>query len=347
MPPDEALTSLAAAADHLPITVVVPAYNRQDFLKEALDSVAAQTKRPAEVVVIDDGSTDATSRIARSAGANVVHQDHLGVSAARNAGVLVAAQPWIAFLDSDDLWLPEKLERQWEAVERCPEAGIVFCDYSVVRDSEIAARSFFELKQVRIRMREAYTSDSGYCDAESLCREFVSKNFIMASAPLIRRDLLTSVGLFNTDLHYCEDYELHLRVLAATKAAVVLKPLALYRFHGSNSSADSMKLRTGMIAVANRVFANPAFYPAVAVDYFRRQQPLDMKQAGISLLRTGRPREARQHLRDSLKRQFDFAVLLAYCSTFILGLGGRPLHSLLRALWRKRPRVRGRGPPRV
>src|SRR5215470_13556316 len=114
----------------LPISVIIPTYNAAAFVAEALASVRAQTQVAAETIVVDNGSTDASPRLAEAAGARVLRLDRPGVSRARNAGIRAATQPWIAFLDADDRWQPGKLAAQWQAVERCPEAGIVITDFT-------------------------------------------------------------------------------------------------------------------------------------------------------------------------------------------------------------------------
>ncbi len=96
----------------LPITVIIPAYNAAAYLEEALASVRAQTRSPAEVIVVDNGSTDDSQKIARRAGARVLLLERPNLSAARNEGIRAASQPWIAFLDADDLWHPDKLASQ-------------------------------------------------------------------------------------------------------------------------------------------------------------------------------------------------------------------------------------------
>ena len=94
------------------VAVVVPAFNAADYLGEALDSIAAQTRPPVEVVVIDDGSTDGTPAIAEDRGVRCITQENAGPAAARNRGIKETGAPLIAFLDADDRFVPEKLDRQ-------------------------------------------------------------------------------------------------------------------------------------------------------------------------------------------------------------------------------------------
>src|SRR5215469_3467519 len=97
----------------LPFSVIIPVYNCERFIGAALDSIFAQSRRPAQVIVVDDGSADSSSAIAQERGAIVIRQANAGVSAARNVGMRAASQPWLAFLDADDTWMPNKLELQW------------------------------------------------------------------------------------------------------------------------------------------------------------------------------------------------------------------------------------------
>lgn len=99
------------------ISVIIPAWNSERYLREALNSVFAQTKQPFEVIVVDDGSTDSTCQVARAFPVRYEYQDHAGAASARNKGLRLAQGEFIAFLDSDDLWLPQKLERQLQAFD--------------------------------------------------------------------------------------------------------------------------------------------------------------------------------------------------------------------------------------
>ena len=323
-------------ADPLPISVVIPAHNRESMIQTAVGSVRAQTRRPAEIIVVDDGSTDRTGTIAQTMGASVIRQTNQGPSAARNAGILAATQPWIAFLDSDDVWLPAKLELQWAAAQEWPGAGVVFSDYAIERDGEIPVPSYLAFRNVHFEMSRLPGKASGCCDRASLCREFLEKNFIMASAPLIRRDLLISAGLFDTELRYCEDYDLHLRLLTISDFVLVDRPLVHYRFHDANASKGVGKNDLGILMVAERVFAQPQKYPSGAAGYFHRRHPRDLKRAGVNRLRVGDFESAKQYLRTSLRRRFSVSAYAWYCSALAFGLAGPSFHYALRMLWRKR-----------
>jgi glycosyltransferase involved in cell wall biosynthesis len=112
------------------VDVVIPAFNAAPHLREAIDSVLAQSRRPARVIVVDDASTDATASIARELGAPVellVHDANRGAAAARNTGIAAATAPLVAFLDADDRWTPDKLERQCAALDASPATTFALC----------------------------------------------------------------------------------------------------------------------------------------------------------------------------------------------------------------------------
>ena len=182
------------AAPVLPISVVIPAFKAARFIGEALDSVAAQTTQPSEVIVVDDGSPDHGAVLARDRGATVITRNREGVSAARNAGILASGQPWIAFLDADDIWEPRKLEQQWRAVEHYPDLGAVFCDYTEFDNHGTSDRTFLSRKKhFHAIKRHEIAPNVMLCDERSLQQQFFKGNFIVPSTMLVRRDLLVQV----------------------------------------------------------------------------------------------------------------------------------------------------------
>src|SRR5205807_9239792 len=125
------LDSMTTHQKTAPVSAVMPAYNAAPFIREAIESVFAQTVAPAEFFVVDDGSTDDTARIAESMGVRVISQANAGLPGARNRCVREASQPWVAFIDQDDLWEAEKIERQMEIASANPELGIISCDFTI------------------------------------------------------------------------------------------------------------------------------------------------------------------------------------------------------------------------
>src|SRR6185436_17086225 len=114
-----------------PISAVIPAYNAENFIQDAIESVRAQTLPVAELIVVADGCIDQTGEIAGGLGATVLRATGRNVAAARNIGVRAATQEWIAFLDADDLWEVNKTEYQWKISQTFPDASIISCDLSL------------------------------------------------------------------------------------------------------------------------------------------------------------------------------------------------------------------------
>lgn len=196
------------------ISVVIPTYNRAHMLKEALISVFNQTMIPGQIIVVDDGSTDSTQDVLREFGTGVItiFSDHRGVSASRNLGWRAARGQWIAFLDSDDLWLPRKLQRQWEALRGSP-------DYSVCYTDEVWLRC-----GKRVNPCKHHAKFSGWIFLHSLPRCIISP-----SSVLLRKEILAELGGFDETLEVCEDYDLWLRLTARYPVLYVPEKLIVKR----------------------------------------------------------------------------------------------------------------------
>lgn len=204
------------------VSVVIPTWNRAALTLRALDSLSRQSRPPDEVLVVDDGSTDDTTERVRSRFPEVtlLAQPNRGVSAARNAGIRAAHGSWIAFLDSDDEWLPQKLERQLAAVS----AETVLC-----HTDEIWIR-----RGRRVNPMRKHRKYGGriFERCLPLCA-------ISPSSALVRRDLFDEVGLFDESLPACEDYDLWLRVTARFPVLLVDEPLVVK--HGGHDDQLSRR----------------------------------------------------------------------------------------------------------
>ena len=180
------------------VSVVIPTYNRARSVCRAIASVLYQTHPPEEIIVVDDGSTDGTFHgVARfpQPVKYLRHPHNLGVSAARNTGIKASSSPLVAFLDSDDYWLPAKLSAQLRFFAGHPEA--VAC-----QTQEIWIR-----RGIRVNPKTKHLKPSGDVFEPSLKRCLVSP-----SAVMLKRSLLDEVGLFDEAFPVCEDYDLWLRV---------------------------------------------------------------------------------------------------------------------------------------
>ena len=196
------------------VSVIIPTYNRAAMLKEAVDSVLAQDYPNFELIVVDDGSTDSTPKILNTYqdDVTVIRRNNLGVSSARNAGIRAASGQFIAFLDSDDLWLPQKLSNQVEFFNLNPEALICQTEEIWIRNS------------VRVNPKKRHKKVSGMIFEPSLELCLVSP-----SAVMMQRSLFETVGLFDESLPACEDYDLWLRISCRYPIHLIDTPLIIKR----------------------------------------------------------------------------------------------------------------------
>ena len=183
------------------VSVIIPTYNRRAFVLEAIQSVLIQTYRSFELIVVDDGSEDNTRAALRpmalAGRVTYLHQANRGVSAARNAGLARAGGSLIAFLDSDDLWQPQKLARQVAFMDAHPDAMICYTDEIWIRNGR------------RVNPMKKHAKHGGWVFEPSLALCIISP-----SSVLIRRELFDDVGTFDEGLPVCEDYDLWVRIAA-------------------------------------------------------------------------------------------------------------------------------------
>jgi glycosyltransferase involved in cell wall biosynthesis len=179
------------------ISVIIPTYNRAYCLPRAIDSVLAQSHPIEKICVIDDGSTDNTQQLLQSNYPQIdyIRQENKGVSAARNEGIRKIKSQWIAFLDSDDEWLPHKIEKQLFELRQQPMYKLIHCDEVWIRNG------------VRVNAMNKHRKSGG--DIFEFCLPLC---VISPSASIIQRELLLEVGLFDESLPACEDYDLWLRI---------------------------------------------------------------------------------------------------------------------------------------
>lgn len=200
------------------VSIVLPTYNRHRLVCRAVDSVLDQSYRAFELIVVDDGSTDATADRLTGYGdrITVIKQANRGVSAARNAGIQAASGEFIALLDSDDVWLPQKLERQIAFFRANPKAEICQTEEIWIRNG------------VRVNPGKRHKKHSGMIFEKTLPLCLVSP-----SAVMLRKSLFDEVGLFDESLPACEDYDLWLRISWRYPVHLIDAPLIIK--HGGHT----------------------------------------------------------------------------------------------------------------
>jgi glycosyltransferase involved in cell wall biosynthesis len=194
----------------LDISVIIPTYNRRNTLSRAVESVLNQIYKPIEIIVVDDGSTDGTKEMFSEMYPLVryIYQANSGVSSARNTGINSASGDWIALLDSDDEWLPDKLDRQVKLLQ--DNAEIRFC-----HTNEIWIRN-----NVRINQKKKHQKYGGniFNKCLDICR-------ISPSSSLFHTSVIKDVGLFDESLDVCEDYDMWLRITSKYPVLFLDQPL--------------------------------------------------------------------------------------------------------------------------
>jgi len=200
------------------ISVIIPTFNRKDLVTRAIESVVNQTLQPYELIVIDDGSTDGTSEIIKSEFPQIkyIWQENTGISNARNLGIQNSKGNWIAFLDSDDEWLPKKLEYQFNAIQPNSEFQIFHTNEIWIRNGK------------RVNPKNKHQKYGGHIFEKCLPLCVISP-----SSVLIKKDIFKKYGLFDTALPACEDYDMWLRICAFLPVYYLEEPL-LKKYGGHN-----------------------------------------------------------------------------------------------------------------
>lgn len=206
------------------VSVIIPTYNRSQLVTEAVDSVLSQSYTDFELLVVDDGSTDdSTTRLAQYGDRLCLyHQENRGASAARNTGFRHAQGRYISFLDSDDLWLKNKLQAQMDLVGRDPGVKVCYTEEIWIRQG------------VRVNPKKKHRKYSGW-----ILDKMLPLCIVSLSSVLIAREVFDRVGLFDESLPACEDYDLWLRIGPYYQIALLDQPLIIKR--GGHSDQLSRK----------------------------------------------------------------------------------------------------------
>lgn len=233
------------------VSVVIPTYNRARFLPGAIASIRQQSVPCAEIVVVDDGSTDDTAAVLASLGEGIRHirQANAGPAAARNRGIREARGEFVAFLDTDDRWLPEKIARQLQVMASHPAVALVSADMAI--EDEHGARmvdSNFAKRGLR-----AFFEQLDGAPVPEAPRRLLQLNFINTSTVLARREVLLELDCFDTRLRYGEDLELWLRIAARHPIACVPSVQEIRVEHSSNVTKSIEPMLRGYVDMARAI----------------------------------------------------------------------------------------------
>lgn len=243
------------------VSVIIPAYNAAEFIGPALDSIAAQTRLPREVVVVDDGSKDDTGAVVRrwiaehaAPAVTLVQKANGGISRARNDAIAASQGAWIAMLDADDLWRPRHLEALLDAAGQAPAAVLAYGAGHVLEDgveSSVPYDEFWDHPSRR-HGQPLPGSDSLLVGRPALGR-LLRGNFIKPTSVMVRRAALDRVGLFDPRLPTAEDRELLVRLLLDGPFVYTPESISLYRTHAENATHDKharRNMESGLRAIS-------------------------------------------------------------------------------------------------
>lgn len=271
------------------VSVVIPAYNAERHIADALASIKEQTLRDIEVLVVDDGSTDGTlrqvERFSDSLDLIALRQANNGPAAARNAGVRRARGQYCAFLDADDVMLPERLAIQAALLDAEPDLGLVYTDLMT-----------FDAGGIIHRTRRAFSEPCGGLVIDQLLLD----NFITTSTVMAPKNKLIEAGLFSEARRISEDFELWLRIAARWPVGFIDRPLVQYRRRPGSLSANKVATGRSALEVIETFWQEHAEYRKNHPALYRRSLAHHLTAVGSAALDQGERRTALAYLLRSL-----------------------------------------------
>jgi GT2 family glycosyltransferase len=241
------LDALADNSRGISISVVIPAYNAEKSISRTIKSVLTQSRRPDEIIVVDDGSTDQTAQRIKEFGSDVcyIYQENAGPSVARNRGIEAAAGEWIAFLDADDEWLPERLSRQAELLVRNEHLVWATANFYHCLCDENRRRV-----NVNPKLGQKALGDKEYFD--DFFRTSLPHGCGWTGTMLIKKKVLQEAGMFQPGLHIAEDTDLWFRIACRwSRIGFIPEPLAIYHMTTAGSLMQkhrSLKFQSDLVS---------------------------------------------------------------------------------------------------
>ncbi|MDB5023997.1 MAG: hypothetical protein JWP78_1752 [Mucilaginibacter sp.] len=248
------------------ISIIMPAYNVERFIEASIKSVLEQTYTNWELLIINDGSTDNTRHIAqgfssRDSRVRVINQENKRLGAARNTGIRNSKGFWIAFLDSDDLWSPTKLEAEISASNKFPTASIIYTDGWIFQHEDLKNLSPYPtIVGKLIGHKEMYKME-------------YEKNYIPVLSVLVKRSLIDQIGLQEErkTFYGCEDWDYWLRMArVGADFYGVPQKLFYYRRHGNNMSDNGVNMHLAQTSVLLKNFEQEVFMTKEATSMFKK-----------------------------------------------------------------------------
>ncbi len=287
------------------VSVIIPAYNAERFIEEALESVFRQTFQDFEIVVIDDGSEDRTASICERYKGKIryFYQENRGLAAARNAGVQISSAPYISFLDVDDLYLPEKIEVQKEFLDLHPEFDIVFSNFE-----------YFGGRLLRHPIPESFRDGEG-----NQFLDLFRYNCIAIPTVFARKRLFDEIGFFDETLSAVEDYDLWLRISRKKKIGYIDRVLAKVRLHPENMSKDAELMCASELNVMEKILRENPEIREEHPSLWKIKKSIVYFEAGYKLLVAQDMKKARKKFLSAMRERPLWLKPYAYLLSSTLG----------------------------
>jgi glycosyltransferase involved in cell wall biosynthesis len=240
------------------ISVIIPTYNRAALIDRAIRSVLAQSYGNIEVIVVDDASEDDTNAVVRGIADDrlslIRHETNKGGAEARNTGIKTATGQYIAFQDSDDEWVPDKLTKQMQVFDSADsELGVVYCGFLIVSDN---SKQHKPIKAVKKREGNIY-------------KELLSENFVGTPTLLVKREVFDKVGVFDARLPRYHDWELAIRMAEAYAFGFVNEPLVRVYSMPTSITADGITRVRAREIILEKHYAGLSKYPPILARHLR------------------------------------------------------------------------------
>ncbi len=296
------------------ISIIIPTYNVSRFINQTLESIFDQDVTDYEIIVVDDGSTDATQSVLETFKDRISYycQENRGPAAARNVGIKMAQGKYIAFQVGDDLWPNSKLKLQIELMEKHPDVGLLSGDMQRFSGEHVKVSSMFK----KYGFDRNFFGDDFYV-ADAYKKIYIQGNYIPTGTVILRRNCLEKVGYFDESFRHSEDLDLWLRISLHFRLAYSKEIWLLRRDHEINLTGDTESMNLSLIKVLEKHEKQYASYLTQNSIPSNKVISEKLRNTGYLFLISFKLNKARECLLKSLFREFQIRTLLYWFATFL------------------------------
>ena len=265
------------------VSVIIHTYNNERFMAETVESVLNQTYKDYEIIVVDDGSADGTrdALMPYMQKIRYHYKENGGIASAKNAGISLSETEFVAFLDHDDLWVPDKLQLQMEHFNENPQIGLVYAKYTSFRDG----------KELRTKPEKGY---SGW-----IFKELLSKSFIQTSTVVVKRECLDAVGPYDETFSLGDEYDMFLRISKKFQCGFIDKGLTRYRVHDTNASNNDFLFDNENLGVYKKIYNNFTDLDGVEKKILRKRIARYSMKVAEGLYSQGKLEESKEYQKEA------------------------------------------------